>query len=80
MTIKEQADQLVDKYRPYAREHLHGDIYATHCALWEVGARIEDFYKLSSVFLKWVGTDLYVVNPRHWDELTALQTELKSRL
>ena len=75
MTIKEQADQIVERYRPYAevfefdeyhgwkRDELESTERATLCAIKEVEARIEEAY--------WLGRKR---------ELTAILNELKSRV
>jgi hypothetical protein len=85
MTIREQADVIVERYIDYADGGPEDSDFtrnrgATLCAIKEVEARIEDFYKLSCVFLKWVGTDLNEVEPGHYTELTAILNELKSRI
>ena len=93
MTIKEQADALIDKYRPYAYSPSglvstafdtdDGHIEtrnAIHCALKEVEARKEEYISIGSIFSKSANYRQSVDMVNKADELTALETELKSRL
>ena len=87
MSIKEKADALIEKYRRYsnhAERNELGEIKysekvgitsATHCAINEVEGRIDEHNMSENYYSSWSDSWLNRKN-----ELTALQTELKSRL
>ena len=90
MTISQQADQIVERYRPYASpfgEKFLGidggtkqqTINATLCGIKEVEARIEEHrvYCLDVSAISVEMTEKWINND---NELTAILNELKSRL
>ena len=89
MTIKDQADQIVERYRPYAWHPsglaaTHFDVdspeietrNATLSAIKEVEARVNDLYKYCD-YLDMTDGVFYSTESH---KLTAILNELKSRV
>ena len=81
MTIKQQADAIVERYRPYVYCYLGSGMLtndhneevqtrcATLCAIQEVEARIEEVKPFTPLYFR-----------ERVDDLTAILNELKSRV
>ena len=85
MTIKDQADQIVERYIDYADGGPEDSDFtrnraATLCAIQEVEARIETCHDIEEPLADFEGVGLEHYCPNVLEELTAILNELKSRI